>query len=688
MPVPPVAEKRPMLAPSGKVDDYHWLKADNWQQVMQQPSTIPADIKAYLDAENAYTDTIMSSTKDLQQQIFDEIKGRIKEDDTSLPMPDGPYEYYSRFEIGAQYPISARCKKNTKNEEILFNFDTMGKKYTYFGIAGVTRSHTHRYMAYGLDTNGSEYYTVQFLDTHTGENLTDILTHTNGSVVWSSADDYVFYITLNKNHRSDKVWRHKMGTSQSDDILVYEEHDKGFFMEVSMTESEKYILINTHDHITAEVHILPAHTPTAEFCTFCPRATGIEYDISHRTDMFYIHTNADGATDFKVMQVPDTQFTDMTKWTEFIAHKQGVLLSSMSVSRDYMVRMEKQNALPRIVVYDFASCTHTPIQFDEQAYSLGLSGVLEYDDVIMRFSYASPTTQAHTYDYNMHTGERTLRKVQPIPSGHKPSDYQCDRIMATGDDGVQVPLTIVYNKHTVLNKNTPAVLYGYGSYGHSTPASFSVYILSLLDRGFVFAYAHIRGGMDCGYDWYTQGKLMQKMNTFTDFIACGQALIDHRYTGLGNITIRGGSAGGMVMGVCANLRPDMFKSVIALVPFVDVLNTICDDALPLTPPEWNEWGNPITDKAAYVYMDAYSPYDNVERKAYPHMFIQAGLTDPRVTYWEPAKWTAKLRSHKTNDSIIVLRTQMRAGHGGASGRYDSMKQLAEEYAFIIKFATV
>ncbi len=688
---PPIAEKRPMQSPSGKIDNYHWLKDDNWQQVVRDPSLLQDDIRAYLDAENAYADMVMAPTKDLQHKIFNEIKGRIKEDDISLPIPNGKYEYYSRFETGGQYPICARRLKNTQqnpqNEEILLHFDNMGKQFSYFGIGGVTHSHNHRYVAYGIDTQGSEYYTIRFLDTHTGIDLNDVLTNTNGGIVWSSADDYVFYVTLNDTHRTDKVWRHKIGTPQADDVLVYEEPDAGFFMGVTMTESEKYIIISTHDHITAEHHILPAHTPTAAFQVFTPRVEGIEYDISHREDMFYIHTNADGAIDFKVLQVSDTTYDDPNTWTEFIPHMAGVLLSFISVSRDYMVRMEKQHALPRIVVYNFTTQTHNTIAFDEQAYSLGLTGILEYDDVIMRFSYASPTTPTHTYDYNMQTGQRVLRKTQPIPSGHTPKNYQCDRIYATAPDGVKIPLTIVYKKDTVLDKNTPAILYGYGSYGHSTPASFSVHILSLLDRGFVYAYAHIRGGMDCGYDWYTQGKLMHKKNSFTDFITCAEALVNNGYAGHGNITIRGGSAGGLLVGACMHMAPDMFKSVIALVPFVDVLNTICDDSLPLTPPEWNEWGNPIENKDAYDYIDSYSPYDNVTETQYPHMFIQAGLTDPRVTYWEPTKWTAKLRAHQTNNSTIVLRTQMGAGHGGASGRYDAIKELAEEYAFIITYAS-
>ena len=371
-------------------------------------------------------------------------------------------------------------------------------------------------------------------------------------------------------------------------------------------------------------------------------------------------------------------------WIDFIPYKEGVLISGISVSKDYMLRMEKENALPRIVIHHFDSATDKVVEFDEQAYSLGLTGALEFEHNIMRFSYSSPTTQNETYDYDMDTGIRTLSKRQIIPCGHEPKNYECRRIYATADDGAKIPITLVYKKTTKLDKNTPCVLYGYGSYGNSMPASFSTSRLSLLDRGFVWAVAHIRGGMDCGYNWYTQGKLMNKKNTFTDFIACGNELINQGFTGMGNITAMGGSAGGMLMGAVINMRPDMFKSVLALVPFVDVLNTICDDTLPLTPPEWNEWGNPLQSEEVYKYMQEYSPYDNVSAQSYPHIYVQAGLTDPRVTYWEPAKWVAKLRKNKTNDdTMLVLRTQMGAGHSGATGRWDALKELAEEYAFIV-----
>ncbi len=681
---PPIITKKPIKSPSGKMDDYEWLRSSKWQQVMKDPSVLEQEIRDVVEGENIYTNSVLSDTKDLQETLFNEIKGRMKEDDQSLPSPDGAYEYYSRFEIGGQYPISCRKIKGTDEEEILFHFNDMGKDYEYFGIGGVSRSHCHQIMGYGLDTNGSEYYTIRFRDMKTKTDIDDVLENTTGGVVWSTNDDYVFYVTLDENHRTNKVWRHKMGTLQSEDVIVYEEQDKGFFVGIDMSESEQYIFINAHDHVSSETRFLKADNPLGTFELIAKRVENVEYDITHHGEYFYISTNKDEAIDFKIMRV-NTNNPSVENWVDYIPHCEGILQSGVSVCDKYMLRMEKENALPRIIIRNFDTGQEREVSFDEEAYSLGLSGALEFKNSIMRFSYSSPTTQNEVYDYNMETGERILRKRQIIPSGHEPSEYETKRIYATSADGVKVPLTIVYKKGIVLDGSNPCLLYGYGSYGHSMPAGFSSPRLSLLDRGFVYATAHIRGGMDCGYNWYKTGKMLTKKNSFNDFIACGEALIEHGYTNCGGITAMGGSAGGMLMGAVVNMRPDLFKAIVAQVPFVDVLNTICDDTLPLTPPEWNEWGNPIDNKEVYDYIESYSPYDNVQKTAYPHMYIQSGLTDPRVTYWEPTKWIAKLREYKTNDdTMLVLRTQMGAGHGGASGRFDSLRELAEEFAFILK----
>ncbi|MDG1153898.1 MAG: S9 family peptidase [Alphaproteobacteria bacterium] len=680
---PPIAKQIDSISSSKKNDPYNWLRADNWQEVMTKPEKLPTDIRDYIVAENKYTDSIMKKTSDLQKTLFAEFKSRIKEDDQSLPHPDGDYEYYTRFEIGAQYPVSCRNKKGDKTEQILFNFNDMATGFDYFSIGGICCNNQQNIFAYGLDLKGSEYYTIRFKNVDDNTELTDVLENTSGSLVWSKCDNYVFYGTLNENHRTDKIWRHKIGTKQSEDELIYNEKDERFFIGVSMSGSKEYIYISAYDHITSEMYFLKSDNPLGEFEIVQPRKSGVEYSLSHRGDYFYITTNVDGAIDYKVMKTSINKL-GVENWIDFIPYKEGVLISGISVSKDYMLRIEKENALPRIVIHHFDSATDKVVEFDEQAYSLGLTGALEFEHNIMRFSYSSPTTQNETYDYDMDTGIRTLSKRQIIPCGHEPKNYECRRIYATADDGAKIPITLVYKKTTKLDENTPCVLYGYGSYGNSMPASFSTSRLSLLDRGFVWAVAHIRGGMDCGYNWYTQGKLMNKKNTFTDFIACGNELINQGFTGMGNITAMGGSAGGMLMGAVINMRPDMFKSVLALVPFVDVLNTICDDTLPLTPPEWNEWGNPLQSEEVYKYMQEYSPYDNVSSQSYPHIYVQAGLTDPRVTYWEPAKWVAKLRKNKTNDdTMLVLRTQMGAGHSGATGRWDALKELAEEYAFIV-----
>ncbi len=680
---PPVAKQIDSISPSKKNDPYNWLRADNWQEVMTNPEKLPADIRNYIVAENKYTDSVMKKTSDTQKKLFEEFKSRIKEDDQSLPHPDGDYEYYTRFKMGAQYPISCRNKKKDKTEQILFDFNDMATGFDYFSIGGICCNNKQNIFAYGLDLKGSEYYTIRFKNVDNNTELLDVLENTSDSLVWSQCDKYVFYGTLNENHRTDKIWRHKIGTKQSEDALIYNEKDERFFIAVNMSGSRKYIYISAYDHITSEMYVLKSDNPLGEFEIVQPRKSGIEYSLSHRGDYFYITTNIDGAIDYKVMKTPVDKLSS-ENWVDFVPYKQGVLISGISVSKNYMLRMEKENALPRIAIHHFDSGTDKVIEFDEQAYSLGLSGALEFEYNVMRFSYSSPTTQGETYDYDMDTGVRTLRKRQIIPCGHEPKNYECKRIYATADDGVQIPITLVYKKTTELNENTPCVLYGYGSYGNSMPASFSTSRLSLLDRGFVWAVAHIRGGMDCGYNWYTQGKLMNKKNTFTDFIACGNELIKQGFTGMGNITAMGGSAGGMLMGTVLNTQPDMFKSVLALVPFVDVLNTICDETLPLTPPEWNEWGNPLQSAEAYKYIQEYSPYDNVVSQSYPHIYVQAGLTDPRVTYWESAKWVAKLRKNKTNDdTMLVLRTQMGAGHSGATGRWDALKELSEEYAFIV-----
>lgn len=686
----PVAAIKNSLSTSNKSDDFDWLRAKNWQDVMRNPELLAPDIKLYLDQENTYADTMLKHTQTLQKTLFQEMKGRIQEDESSIPEPEGKYEYYARFEKAAQYPLYCRKKRNrSKNlqdrscEEVLFDFNAMGKKHVYFDMGGVARSFSHQYMAYAIDAKGSEYYTIRFRDTETGRDLSDVLYNTDGSLVWAKDDSHVFYITFNDNHRADTVWRHKMGAKQKEDTIVYKEKDPGWFLRIYLSESEEYIFIVSEDYTTSETHMIKSHQPLKKFTVIARRQKSIRYSVTHCGKFFYIKTNADNAIDFKIIKTP-IETPGMTHWQDYIPHKNGVLRTSISINKNYLVRLEIVNALPRIVVKELDTGVEDTIQFFEQAYALNLFGILEFDEPIMRFSYCSPTTQTEVYDYHMQKKERTLRKRQAIPSGHRPENYETKRIFVTAHDESKVPLTIVYKKGLLRNNSNPVLLYGYGSYGLSIPASFSTSRLSLLDRGFVYAIAHVRGGMDCGYRWWTKGKMQNKKNTFLDFLACGQALVDQGYTKIGKITAMGGSAGGLLMGAVVNMRPSLFKSIVALVPFVDVLNTICDETLPLTPPEWKEWGNPNTSRTTFAYIESYSPYDNVKKQLYPNIYVQAGLTDPRVTYWEPAKWVAKLRRHNTNENaLIVLRTQMKAGHSGISGRFDALRETAEIFAFII-----
>ena len=504
----------------------------------------------------------------------------------------------------------------------------------------------------------------------------------SGGFTWAADHQTLFYTVLDDNHRPCKVLRHRIGTDPADDVLVYVEPDAGFFLNVAITESRRFVVIDAHDHVTSEVRLVDADRPESAPVVVAERDPNTEYDVSHHADRLLILTNADGAEDFKIVETPVAS-PGRAHWVDLVPHRPGVLIAGFDVYARWLVRLERENALPRIVVRDLENGEEHEIAFDEEAYSLGLAGGYEFDTDTLRFTYSSMTTPEHVYDYDMRTRERVVRKVQEVPSGHDPADYVTRRIMAASHDGEAVPVSVLHHRDTALDGSAPLLLYGYGSYGMSMPASFATTRLSLVDRGFVYAIAHVRGGTERGYGWYTDGKLAKKPNTFHDFIAAAHALADRGFTRRGRIAIHGGSAGGLLVGACANMAPELFHAVIAEVPFVDVLNTICDDSLPLTPPEWPEWGNPLESETAYDCIAAYSPYDNVEAKDYPHIIATAGLTDPRVTYWEPAKWVAKLRAAKTDDRLLVLHTNMEAGHGGAAGRFDRLKETALVYAFVL-----
>ena len=683
---PPIAPCRPTTLPSlhGRLrtDDYAWLRDERWQQVMHDPAVLHPHVREYLEAENAYKDAVLAPAQTLRATLFDEFRGRIKEDDASVPARDGAWAYYHRYREGGQHPIVCRRPVGGAGEEILLDGDAEADGKSYYRIGDSGHSFDHRRFGWTVDENGSEYYTLRVRDLRTGQLLDDAVERCSGAFEWAADHQTLFYTVLDDNHRPCKVLRHRLGTDVADDALVYEEPDAGFFLNVAVTESRRFLVIDAHDHVTSEVRLIDAQHPDSAPVLVAERDPMTEYDVSHHGDRLIILTNADCAEDFKIIEAPVAS-PGRAHWTDLVPHRPGVLIAGFTVYARWLVRLERENALPRIVVRELATGAEHAIAFEEEAYSLGLAGGYEFDTDTLRFTYSSMTTPEHVYDYDMRTRERVVRKVQEVPSGHDPADYVTRRIMAASHDGELVPVSVLHRKDTAIDGSAPMLLYGYGSYGISIPASFSTTRLSLADRGFVYAIAHVRGGTERGYAWYANGKLEKKTNTFRDFIAAAHALVEHRYTRPGRIAIHGGSAGGLLVGACANMAPELFHAVVAEVPFVDVLNTICDDTLPLTPPEWPEWGNPIESEAAYERIAAYSPYDNVEAKDYPHIIATAGLTDPRVTYWEPAKWVAKLRATKTDQRLLVLHTNMEAGHGGAAGRFDRLKETALVYAFVL-----
>lgn len=663
-------------------DDFAWLRADNWQEVMQKPETLDAEIRAYLEAENGYYEAEFGQpTAALQDKIYKEIRGRIKEDDSGVPSPDGPWAYNSRMLEGKQYPLVVRTPRNGGEETILLDCNIEAGE-GYFGFAGADHDPSHRFLAWAADRAGSEYYDIVIRDLETGVDSPEIIAETAGSYVWSNDSRAIYYTEYDDNHRPYRIRRHDIGTAQDADPIIFEEKDPGFFVGVSKTQNDEFIVIDAHDHQTSEVWLIDAKTG-GEPRLVAPRLTDREYDVEARENLLYIRTNADGAEDYKIVTAP-IDAPDASNWTDLVPHRPGVLVLDMIVLKNHLLRLEREDGLPRIVVRDLQTEKEDVVGFDEEAYALGMSVGYEFDTTVFRLSYSSPTTPNQVYDVDLATGERTLLKTQEVPSGHDPAQYETRRIFAKAADGAEVPVTLLYKKGIALDGSNPALLYGYGAYGMSMPASFSVSVLSLVDRGFVYAIAHIRGGMEKGYAWYKNGRREHKPNTFGDFIAAAEALISAGYTQKGRIVAQGGSAGGMLMGAIANLRPDLWAGIIAQVPFVDVLNTMLDDTLPLTPPEWPEWGNPITSAEDYSRIAEYAPYEAISAQAYPPIFALAGLTDPRVTYWEPAKWVARLRATGTGTAPLYLKTNMGAGHAGASGRFDRLKETAQCYAFAIK----
>jgi oligopeptidase B len=681
--VPPVAAKIPKRSEQlgrVRVDDYAWMKDENWQQVLRDPKSLCADVRNHLEAENAYTKAMLASTEDLQAELFAEMKGRIKEDDASVPAPDGQWEYYSRYEIGAEHPIHARRPRGAdQGEEILLDEDALAKDKAYFQVGAASHSPDHALFAWAADEQGSEYFTIRVKDLASGQEIATPIESAYGDFAFSPDSQHLFWIWRDENARPAKIFRRP--ARGGEDVLVYEETDEGMFLGLATASDHSHVLIHVGNQETTELWLIPAGDPTATPVVAEPRRVGVKYELDHWTDRWVIRTNDDGAVDFKLC-VSDATVPARTSWRDWIAHQPGRYITGFAAYADHLVRAERVNALDRLVVTARDGRTHE-IAFDEDAYALHLESGYEYETTATRFVYQSPTTPRQWFDYNLESRTRTLRKTQEIPSGHDPARYVARRLYATAADGQQVPVTVLMLKDTPLDGSAPVLLYGYGSYGHAMEPSFSIRNLSLVDRGWIWAVAHIRGGSDKGWGWFLDGRRETKTNTFTDFIACAEHLIAEGYGTKGRIAAYGGSAGGMLMGAVANLRADLWGGIVAAVPFVDVLNTMSDTTLPLTPPEWPEWGNPIEDAQAYDRIASYSPYDQVKPQAYPPVLATGGLSDPRVTYWEPAKWVAKLREHTTGEAPILLKINMDAGHGGASGRFDFLKEIALDYAFAI-----
>jgi len=663
-------------------DDYAWLKDENWQQVLRDPSRLDPDIRSYLEAENRYTEAILAPTEALQKTLVAEMRGRIKEDDSSVPSPDGPYAYLSKYREGGQHAQIGRVPRDGGDFQLALDGDALAKDSGYFRFGGTRHSPDHKLEAWSADQRGSEYFTIRVRHWATGEDMPDIIEQTGGSVVWGRDSSFFFYVRLDDNHRPLQVFRHRLGTPQSDDVLVYEEQDPGWFTNIHESASGRFCVVSGGDHDTSEQRLIDLSQPEAQPRLIAPREKGVRYSIADRGDALFILTNEGGAIDFKVVTAPLSS-SGRENWRELIPHRPGVYLLNLDLFANHLVRLERANALPSIVIRNLRDDSEHTIAFDEAAYSLDIVGGYEFDTTTLRFAYSSMTTPAEVWDYDMASRTRTLRKRQEIPSGHDPAAYTTTRIMATSHDGAEVPVSILHRRDLALDGRAPLLLYGYGSYGMAMPASFSSNRLSLVDRGFVYAIAHIRGGADKGWSWYLDGKREKKTNTFDDFAAAGRALIDRKYTSAKRIVAHGGSAGGMLMGAVANRAGELFAGIVAEVPFVDVLNTMLDDKLPLTPPEWPEWGNPLTDETAFRTILSYSPYENVQAKPYPAILAMAGLTDPRVTYWEPAKWVARLRATMTSGGPVLLRTNMGAGHGGAAGRFDRLDEVAIAYAFAL-----
>lgn len=682
---PPVAaRKRTKRVVHGVtlVDDYAWLRARNWQAVIEDPKVVPPAIGTYLRRENAYAREAFKPLAGLQKTLIAEMRGRLREDESEPPMKDGPWLYYERFRKRQQYPVFCRRLIGSKREVILLDGPREARDFDYFDIGATQPSPDHSKMVWAADTTGSESYVLRLRDLATGKDH-DKLSRTSGEVIWGRNGQFFYYIELDSSQRPYRVMRHRLGDRQKDDVEIYRETDSGWFVGLDITQDDRYGFISIHDHETSEVLLLDLDDAGEVPVPVFPRVQGVEYEIDHHAGDLIIRTNHGGAADFKIVALPVGE-TDLARAKVLVPEEPGRMLLSVHVLKDWLIWSSLGEEGPRIHVRRWSTGAEQVLAPKSGLGDIAATVGLDYDSNILRLSYSSPVEPEVTLDLDLATGAETILKVQEVPSGHDSRLYVTERLMAPAPDGETVPVTVLRRRDTPVDGSAPALLYGYGAYGYAMDADFETERLSLVDRGFVYAIAHIRGGTEKGFRWYRDGKREKKINSFTDFIAVADFLVERGYAAPKRIVAQGVSAGGMLMGGVANLAGEKFAGIIADVPFVDSLNTILDPTLPLTPPEWVEWGNPITDKTAFDSMRAYSPYDNIAAKAYPPMLVIGGLCDPRVTYWEPAKFTAKLRATMTGGGPVILYTQMGAGHGGSSGRFEQLDDMARVYAFALE----
>ncbi|MBK7627485.1 MAG: S9 family peptidase [Bacteroidales bacterium] len=684
----PVADKVPYEIFDKRVDNYFWMRLSDEQKNDTTPDEQTTKVLNYLNAENAYAKAVLKSQETLQKTVFDEIVGRIKQDDSSVPYFKNGYYYYNKYSTGSEYPVYYR-KKGTLDapEEILLDVNKLAEGKEYCSVSGLTVSRDNKLLAYGTDFVSRRRYTLNFLNLETGTLLTDRIENTTGQAVWAADNKTIFYVTKDEETlRADKIIKHKLGTAAESDKVVYFEEDETFSVYLSETKSEKYILINSSQTLTSESRYIDASKPDGEFKVFEPRKVNHEYNIDHIGKEFFIRTNSDSSSNFRLMKTPDTK-TTMENWSVVIPHRSDVLFENFELFDNYLVAEERIKGLSNLRIIDTKNGGEHYLNFGEEAYTAGINVNPNSNTDILRYSYSSLTTPNSVIDYNMVTKEKTVLKEDIVLGGFDKNNYESKRLWAKATDGTMVPVSIVYKKGFVQDGKSPLLLYAYGSYGSSTDPGFRSTIISLLDRGFVYGLAHIRGGSEMGRYWYEDGKLLKKINTFTDFNDCAQFLVDEKYTSKEKLFAMGGSAGGLLMGAIVNMRPDLYKGVIAAVPFVDVVSTMLDETIPLTTFEWDEWGDP-RKKEYYDYMLSYSPYDQVKAMDYPNMIVTTGFWDSQVQYWEPAKWVAKLRAMKTDKNTLVMDCNMAVGHGGASGRFERYRITAMEYAFIMQLAGI